>query len=110
MVFIATSSLVRETKLFSIIIGILGMILATLFSNLIHIIIVLASLAFSVSPTIIASFLWKLHEKVVLVSIFLGLAVSILLFIFTGIDVVQAFLAVPIATVVLCIGHFFVKK
>lgn len=103
------SKLASNTRIFTVILGILGMFIAILFDNIVDVVTSLVGISFALFPATFFSFWFKLNSKVITVSVILGILGSILAFSFMGISVESALVSFPVALIVLGIGQFIAK-
>ncbi|MFT4250197.1 MAG: sodium:solute symporter family protein [Candidatus Woesearchaeota archaeon] len=94
-------ALTKHTQHFTIAIGILAIIVAILFDNIVEVVTSIVGISFALFPATIFSFWYKLHPKAVNISIILGIAGAILAFITIGISVEAALVSLPIALITL---------
>lgn len=101
---------VKHTRLFAVVIGIVGIILALLLTSIVSILIAVAGIYFTLFPAIIFSFKYQLKRKSVLLSIIGGIIASILASIFMGLSVESAVMSFPVSLILLGIGQLVFRK
>ena len=106
---LSTKKLVSNTRIFTIIIGVLGILIAIVFSNIIDVVTSVVGISFALFPATLLSFWFKLNPKAILTSVILGVLASIITFVFAGISIESALISFPIALIVLLLGQLVVK-
>lgn len=101
---------VTNTRFYSVILGIIGIILALILTSIVDVIISIAGIYFSLFATIIFSFKYNLKRKAVVLSIVGGALTSILAFIFIGITIESALMSFPSSFLLLGIGQLIFRK
>jgi len=104
------ADLVRSTRKFSIIIGVVGMLLAFVLSSIVSVFISILGVYFAVFPSLIFSFWFKLKPKAVVLSLVIGAIVPIVAFIIAGITIETAMSSLPAALIFLGVGQLIFKK
>lgn len=104
------SKFVSETKTFTILLGIIGIILAIIFSSIVDVVTSIVGIEFALFPAAIFSFWFKLKPKAIFLSVCLGVLGSIAAFIFMGISVESALVSLPVSLVFLGIGQLIFRK
>lgn len=102
-------NLTSNTRIFTIIIGILGIIVAIIFSNIIDVVTSVVGISFALFPATILSFWFKLKQKSIIISVIIGILASVLAFVFAGISVESAIISFPIALITLLISQLIIK-
>jgi hypothetical protein len=103
-------NLATNTRIFSIIFGIIGIILALLLTSIVNVIISIAGVYFSLFASVIFSFKYDLKKKAVCLSIIGGALTSILAFILMGITLESALMSFPSSFALLGIGQLIFRK
>jgi solute:Na+ symporter, SSS family len=101
---------VLQTKWFSLILGILTIILAIFFSSVVSVVTAIAGMYFSLFSVIIFSFKYQLKKGAVVLSIIGGFLASILAFVVMGIVLEAALMSLPASLILLGIGQLVFKK
>lgn len=99
-----------NTRIYSIVLGIIGIILALLLKSIVGVLIVVAGVYFTLFASIILSFKYNLKKKAVALSIVGGALTSIFAFIFFGITIESALMSFPASFLFLGIGQLIFKK
>jgi len=102
--------LFKLTRIFIVLISILGMISAYFLRDIILVVLTLAGLSFALVPSIIGSFHWKLKNKAVFASLLSGLIYIALLLIFGFINPEASSATLIISTIVLIVGQYTFKR
>ena len=102
--------LVKVTRIFAIIIGILGMLLAFYLSSVVRVLIPLAGIYFTIFPAIIFSFKYKLKSRAVILSLVGGFFSSVIALASMGIAIESALVGFPMAFLFLGLGQLIFKK
>ena len=103
------TKLASQTRTFTIILGILGILIAISFSSIVDIVTSLVGVSFALFPATFLSFWYTLDTKTVMISVIGGILGSALAFMFLGISVESALVSFPVALLVLLIGQLFLK-
>ncbi|PIN80098.1 hypothetical protein COV13_04220 [Candidatus Woesearchaeota archaeon CG10_big_fil_rev_8_21_14_0_10_32_9] len=106
---LSKSRLTANTKISTIIIGVAGILVALIFSNIINVVTSIVGVGFALFPSTLISFWIKLNPKVIITSVTLGILSSVLAFVFMGISVESALVSFPVSLIVLIIGQAIVK-
>lgn len=104
------SKLASNTRLFTIIIGAIGIIAAIIFTKIIDVVTSIASIGIALFPPILFSFWFRLNSKVVIASVIIGILSAVFAFIFVGVSIESALVSFPTSLIVLGIGQIIVKK
>lgn len=107
---ISKQQFVKITRYSIIIIGLLAMFIAFFFKDVTQIFSALTNLSFVLVPTIIGSFIWKLKNKAIFLSVISGIIIGVPLLIKLGLEPQIAFLTLPISTIFLFIGQKVFKN
>lgn len=103
------SSLVKETQMISIFTGLIGMLLAFFFSDLMDAVLAYASVFLCLAPITILSFFFKIKEWAAVWSLIASLLTVMIVFFNFGIDIAQIFVSIPIGLLVLGLGQWSLK-
>ena len=103
-------NLVKVTRIFSVLIGILGMLLAFYLSSVVQVLIPLAGIYFTLFPVIIFSFWYNLKPKAAILSLVGGVIASIVSLSIMGIAIESALVGFPMAFILLGLGQLFFKR
>lgn len=108
--FMSQHSFAKNTAVYSLVLGILGMVLALYLTSIVDILTSIAGVYFSLFPVIIFSFRYQLKQKAVMLSIFGGALASIATFIFVNISIESALMSFPVSFILLGIGQLIFRK
>lgn len=95
----------QRVRWISVVLGLLGVLFALVFKSVISVLISISGLYFSLSPSLIASFIWRLDGRTVILSMLLGLAGSITGFSLMGLSIASALASIPFSILGLLIGR-----
>ncbi len=107
---ISLNKFATNTRLFSVILGGLGIILALFLTSIVSVISAIAGVYFALFPAMIFSFRYTLKSKAVILSIVGGFLSSILGFVLIGITVEAALISLPAAFVLLGFGQLVFRN
>ena len=99
-----------NTRFYSVILGIIGIILALILTSIVSVLLTIAGVYFTLFASIILSFKYNLKRKAVVLSIVGGALTSILAFAFMGITIESALMSFPASFLLLGIGQLIFKK
>jgi len=103
------SKLASDTRLFTLILGVLAVLIAIIFRNIVDVVTSLVGISFALFPATLFSFWFNLTPKAIAISVILGVFSSILAFVFIGISIESALVSLPVALIVLGIDQSIVK-
>lgn len=102
---LSKSKLASNTRLFTVIIGIVGIAIAISFSSIVDVVTSIYGVSFALFPAVLLSFWFKFNSKAVYISVILGILASLFSFILLGVSVESALLSFPVALITLLIGQ-----
>ncbi len=95
--------LVKHTKFMALLIGVIAMGIAVIFSNIINVMVVIGSILFSLFPATIASFFFKLKPLAVSLSIIIAVIASVIGIFIVGFEPMLAIVPLGVGTLGLII-------
>jgi SSS family solute:Na+ symporter len=101
---------VTNTRFYSVVLGIIAIVLALLLTSIISVLIAIAGIYFTLFASIIFSFKYNLKRRAVVLSIIGGVLASILAFIFMGITIESALVSFPASFILLGLGQIIFRK
>jgi SSS family solute:Na+ symporter len=102
--------LVKVTRIFAILIGVIGMLLAFYLSSVVQVLIPLAGIYFTIFPVIIFSFKYNLKKKAAILSLIGGFLSSVIALAVMGIAIESALVGFPMAFIFLGLGQLIFKR
>jgi len=102
--------LVKVTRIFAVLIGVMGMLLAFYLSSVVQVLIPLAGIYFTLFPVIIFSIKYNLKKKAAILSLVGGFISAIIALFTMGISIESALIGFPMAFLFLGIGQLIFKK
>lgn len=102
--------LAKNIRKYILVLAIISALTAILFSNILTIVFGIVSLSLAVSPSLAASFFWKIKNNAVFMSMLAGLISLILLVVTGNFNPDNSIITLPVAIVFLIIGQIVFKK
>lgn len=102
--------LAKNIRKYILILAIISALTAIVFSNILTIVFGIVSLSLAVSPSLAASFFWKIKNNAVFMSMLAGLISLILLVVTGSFNPDNSIITLPVAIVFLIIGQIVFKK
>jgi len=106
---LSKKELVRITRISMFCLIIISMIVAIFIQNIINVIFAVISIGLALAPAIVGSFIWRLKEKAVFYSIFVGFVSAIVLLVIGYITPETSVVTFPVSLVVLILGQWLFK-
>ncbi|MFW6019625.1 MAG: hypothetical protein ACOCPM_03515, partial [Bacteroidales bacterium] len=97
--------LMRQTRLFVLIFGIMGFVLAWIFRDIIEVLKFITGLGFTIIPGIIASFHWKIRSRSITISFLSGIAYIVVVILFGVLKIEAAVASLLVSGLALFIAH-----
>jgi len=103
-------ALAKNIRKYILVLAIISALIAIFFSNILTIVFGIVSLSLAVSPSLAASFFWKIKNNAVFMSMLAGLISLILLVVTGNFNPDSSIITLPVAIVFLIIGQIIFKK
>lgn len=102
--------LAKNIRKYILVLAIISALTAILFSNILTIVFGIVSLSLAVSPSLAASFFWKIKNNAVFMSMLAGLISLVLLVVTGNFNPDNSIITLPVAIVFLIIGQIVFNK
>ncbi len=107
---ISKQRLVKITRISIFSLILISIFVAIFIQNIIDVVFSMIAIGLAFAPALVGSFIWKLKEKAVFYSIFLGLLSAIILIAVGYITPETSVITLPVSLVILIFGQMFFKK
>jgi len=107
---VSEDKLAKNIRKYILVLAIISALTAIFFSNILTIIFGIASLSLAVSPTLMASFFWKIKNNAAFMSMLAGLISLIILVVTGNFNPDNSIITLPVAIVFLIIGQIVFRR
>lgn len=104
------STLAKNIRTYILVIALISALTAIVFSNILAVLFGIVSLSLAISPTLAASFFWKIKKNAAFLSMLTGLLSLVLLAVTGNFSSDNSIIPLPVAIVFLIIGQIFFER